>query len=482
MEVFQQAGAVPFTIGETKTKDELEESTIWQGLKENEISQFSAAIKRVKFSPIAPFSTIVLSGTTGPWIDARTRRQKYAYAKAKAPFSAVAFRKDGILISLGREDGIVDVYPTNDHQNLIRRNKLNSGVIFDLCFSPFGNDIVAACENGTIQIIDVAQIREPICIKAHEDSVTSVLPLESGNIWVSGSNDRTICLWNFNTKECISKIEVHDGVSHLVKRGNRVFASVAQSVVVIDIQSKASLVTTFDAHTRPIVDMAIVRSNLVTASADRSIKVFDPSSFALLYTMKLHSDIVAFDALPDCSAIAVAMSGGVLQMKYAKKEEIIEKKAESLSFPANFRVFKRQTPEKENKYRYTPWNRSLRKFEFRDALDEVIVSRDAPQIVGVIDELDKLGRLEIAISGREAEGLMPLLDFIIANVTNPIWSHVVIKAVVAIEKIYRQVFADDPKVGKKFETLAKILEDELETQKRACKLIGKIDILLHNTE
>ena len=58
------------------------------------------------------------------------------------------------------------------------------------------------------------------------------------------------------------------------------------------------------------------------------------------------------------------------------------------------------------------------------------------------------------------------------------WSHVCLKAVIAVEKIYRAVIGDDPKVGKLFDELLKVIEEELETQRRAASLVGQIDILL----
>jgi hypothetical protein len=55
-----------------------------------------------------------------------------------------------------------------------------------------------------------------------------------------------------------------------------------------------------------------------------------------------------------------------------------------------------------------------------------------------------------------------LLKFLVANAANPIWSHVVLKAVIVVEKIYRAVIVDDPTVGKLFEYLVHVFSTELE--------------------
>ncbi|KAH0791659.1 U3 small nucleolar RNA-associated protein 15 [Histomonas meleagridis] len=476
MKVFQKYGAVPFSVGEIRTKTEIEESTVWQKLKENEIFQFNSAINQIKFSPVAPYSIVALSGLSGPWIDGRTHQHKFSFAKTKTPFTSVAFRKDGILIALGREDGTVDIYPTEDHQTLLKRFKLNSGVVFSLSFSPFANEIIAGTGNGQVHIIDISQRKEIEVIQAHNDAVSGVVPLESGNIWVTSSHDGAIKIWDFSKKECLSEIvDPNYPITHITLCGNRAFASSGECVIVVDIKAKATLVSKFVAHTRPIVGMTIVRSNLVTASGDRTIKVFDPSSFSLLFQMKLHSDITAFDAKSDASAVAIGLSGGVVQLKFAKDEEIVEEKNPELSMPANFRVLNQYEPRND-----APYNRELKRFNEEVALDSVLEIGDTSIIIGMLDELDRLGRLDQAISNRDPGRLMPLLKFLTENVTNPAWSQIILKTVASVEKIYRLVISDNPRVGSLFDKLVNTIRNELEVQKRASRLVGKIDVLLSN--
>jgi len=474
MDVFNQTGSVPFVVGDIRTKDEIEESTVWQNLTETRMFQFTSAINRVSFSPMSPFSVVALSGLTGPWIDIATQTHKFSYAKTKAPFSSIAFRKDGILVALGREDGVVDIYPTKDHQTLLRRFKLNCGVIFCLAFSPFSNSIVAGCGNGSVHILDIARVNEPIRIDAHTDAVSSIIPLESGNIWVTGSHDCSISVWDFNSQTQLSKIDAPEAISRMVNKGRRVFAASGENLFVADILSQATKVACFAAHTRPIVGMCIVRSNLVTASADRSIKVFEPSSFSVLHSIKVHSDITAFDSKPDASAIAIGLAGGVVQLKYVtpKQTEVLEK-APQATMPANFRVFKPQQSKKKEK-----WNQRLKKFEFAEALDLTLKEEDPSIVIGMIDELDRVGGLDVALSGRDAAGLVPILEFLVKHVANPTWSHVALKAVMSFIRIYRPVIGDVPSVGQLFDELTKKIHNELGLQKRASEIIGKIDLII----
>lgn len=478
MKVFQRFGSVPFSVGETRTESEIEESTVWQRLKETSILQFNSSINGVRISPVAPYAVVALSGLSAPWIGGRTHEHAFSFAKTKTPFSAVDFRRDGVLIALGREDGAVDVYPTADHQTLLRRFKLNAGTVFAVRFSPFENEIVAGTANGDLHIIDISQRREIVHVHAHDDAVADVRPLEAGNCWVSVGKDGAMKFWDFSREGDKLIRAGYSGeapFSHLVIRGNRLFASAGESVVVVDFQPSISFVGRFTLHTRPIVGMAIVRSNLVTASSDRSIKIIDPSTFAVLYTVKVHSDITSFDAKSDASAYVVGLTGGVVQIKYAKEEEVKQLKKEEVSLPENFRLFNQIERRKDE-----PWNRELKKFNVADALDKALETGEAPIVAGMIDELDRLGRLDTAIAGRDPQGLIPLLTFLIENTTNPVWSHVILKAIMSVEKIYRFVIADNPQIGKIFEQLVLTINEEMKVQVRASELIGKIDLILDN--
>jgi WD40 repeat protein len=357
--VFEKIGSSPFSVDEIRSPDEITESLVWSRLKETALLQFNSSISGIKFSPVAPYSVVALAGPSGPWIDGRMRQHTFSFAKTKSSFSAVAFRKDGVLIALGREDGVVDTYPTAHHQTLYRRWKLGCGGVLALAFSSFSNELIVGCRNGSLQILDVASQSAIRPVAAHADAVTDIRPLDSGNLWVSASNDCTVKVWDLAGPECLSSVPCGDPVSHIVARGGRVFAAAGESVVVVDVMPRAAVVVRFVAHTRPIVALTLVRSNLVTASADRTIKVFDATSFSLLHTMKVHSDVAAFDAKADASAIAIGLAGGVVELKFAVAAAADSgDSADAAQVPADFRVFKWEPPKRE-----AAWNGALRKCE-----------------------------------------------------------------------------------------------------------------------
>jgi hypothetical protein len=158
---------LPFSVNNTWSSDEIAESLISFQLKNTTLLQFNSAISRIKFSPNFPFSTIALPGLSGPWIESQTREHRFSFAESKSPLSAVGFRRDSVLIAVGRERPAVDTYPTRDHEMLHRRWKWRSGIVFTFAFSPFPNELIAGCLNETLTIIAIASRTNAASFDAH---------------------------------------------------------------------------------------------------------------------------------------------------------------------------------------------------------------------------------------------------------------------------------------------------------------------------
>jgi U3 small nucleolar RNA-associated protein 15 len=69
--------------------------------------------------------------------------------------------------------------------------------------------------------------------------------------------------------------------------------------------------------------------------------------------------------------------------------------------------------------RLQPYDRLLKKFRYRAALDAAIATGRPPAVAALIDELAQRGVLASGLEGRTAEQLVPLIRFLLRNVTNP---------------------------------------------------------------
>lgn len=60
----------------------------------------------------------------------------------------------------------------------------------------------------------------------------------------------------------------------------------------------------------------------------------------------------------------------------------------------------------------TSYDESLRKYRYREALDRGLATRNPLVVAALLEALVERGALEKALSGRDAEGLEPVLAYL----------------------------------------------------------------------
>ena len=78
------------------------------------------------------------------------------------------------------------------------------GCVNSVHFSPSGDTGAAGCDNGTVQIIDVATAEVERPLRGHTDVVRSVCSSSDGKELTSGSDDSTVRNWDPATRASLS--------------------------------------------------------------------------------------------------------------------------------------------------------------------------------------------------------------------------------------------------------------------------------------
>ena len=174
----------------------------------------------------------------------------------------------------------------------------------------FGKILASGSEDKTIKLWDITTGKEIRTITGHSDSVHALAISPDGKILASGSNDKTVKLWDLQTGKEIRTITGHSSWVRSVAissfntssengKNRKILASgsIDKTIKIWDL-STGKLIHTLKGHTQSVTSLAIsppVEGSdgiLLSGSADRSVKFWNLSTGKLVHTLKGHTQSI----------------------------------------------------------------------------------------------------------------------------------------------------------------------------------------------
>jgi WD40 repeat protein len=115
-------------------------------------------------------------------------------------YGSCAFNKEGTLLAVGCSSqewrfGLVKVFDVGTGQKLYELHG-RTGPMFDVAFSPDGQQIASASGDRTIKLWDTARRKEVLTLRGHTQGVFRVAFSPDGNLLASSSFDWTVRIWD----------------------------------------------------------------------------------------------------------------------------------------------------------------------------------------------------------------------------------------------------------------------------------------------
>jgi WD40 repeat protein len=204
---------------------------------------------------------------------------------------AAEFSPDGERIVSASEDGTARVWlaESTPEVHLILAEKDR---ILDAEFSPDGKQIATASVDNTAQVYDATSGRQLHSLNGHQGIVRSIVFADNGALIISASEDRTVRFWNAGTgMETESRrIEAPEPLygADMSLDGRRIVGAAASGEVLVwDAATRAAL-RKFKGHTGKVLSAAFDRNGrrIVTASEDGTAKVWDVETGTMLGEFK----------------------------------------------------------------------------------------------------------------------------------------------------------------------------------------------------
>ncbi|NJR74165.1 MAG: protein kinase, partial [Scytonema sp. CRU_2_7] len=185
----------------------------------------------------------------------------------------------------------------------------HSGDVNSLAFNSLGTTLASGSDDKTIKLWNLKSRKEIRTLKGHKGIIYSVAISPDGQTLVSGSDDNAAKVWNLKTGQEIRTIEAHSSLINSVTitpDGQKVASGSYDKTIKIWDLNTGQEILTLKGHTGNILSVAISPNGqrLASASADRTMKVWNLNTGKVVLTLKGHE--------ADVNALAISPNGQLL--------------------------------------------------------------------------------------------------------------------------------------------------------------------------
>ncbi|CAN6223653.1 unnamed protein product [Urochloa humidicola] len=140
------------------------------------------------------------------------------FAAHEDTITCLTFEPSHQYLISSSDDMTIRIWNYSTDWSLVHTFRGHSGSIRCITCSPIGNILASACEDGMVKIWSVDPFSQISTLNAHEKCVNFVDFVIAGNksYLITGSEDCTIKVWDYETKKCFQKLYHSSSVSTVI--------------------------------------------------------------------------------------------------------------------------------------------------------------------------------------------------------------------------------------------------------------------------
>ena len=446
---------------------------------------------------------------------------------------SAVFRPDGEALVAGSNSGSVLLFDTRS-RSLLRQMEGHTRATRCARCSADKLHLLSSSDDATSRWWDVPTGQQLARLTGHTDYVRAcaVSPLSDDSV-ATGSYDHTVRLWD--TRTFAQTHRIHHGApveSVCFLPGGTLLASAGgHQVCVWDIASGGRLLQCMRNHQKAVV---CVRAHfdcgppslgeqcprLITCSLDGHVKFHELDNFSVTHSSRFASAALCVAFPPNANRIAVGLGSGDVHVRtrdkrrrsYDAQAAETEAGLESTSLAALKRqgepkgllptqIAQRRVRSKsavapelakgqseraaENdlkvasrrKQHLAAHDKQLKQFKHKEALDSAIAERTPEAVISVLEELAQRGSLNRSLAGRDADSLVPLLDFLHRHLVEPRCAKLLSSVAHRIVDIYGPSVGESVEVDALLRKLKDRAAQEVALQKELLQIQGLLEPL-----
>ncbi|BAY07666.1 NB-ARC domain-containing protein [Calothrix sp. NIES-2098] len=202
---------------------------------------------------------------------------------------------------------------TSPGGSLVRTLVGHSSYVNAIALTPDGKYVISGSYDKTLKVWNWQTGELLRTLKGHSDSVNAVALSADGKYAISGSSDTTFKVWNWQTGELLRTIEGHSSWVNAVALsadGKYAISGSGDTTLKVWNWQTGELLRTLKGHSDSVNAVALSADGkyAISASSDTTLKVWNWQTGELLRTLKGHSDSVNAVALSADGKYAISAS------------------------------------------------------------------------------------------------------------------------------------------------------------------------------
>lgn len=439
-----------------------------------------------------PDTFTLTTGTRVLLMSTRTRRTTKTITRISYSDTARSgeLRRDGRIVVASGDSGAIQAFDAGSRAVLKTWRDEHGGLpVWSVRWNPADLTGLMSCgDDMVVRRWDLPSDSAVGAFYGHTDYVRSGTYLEKsqGNVFASGSYDRTVRLWDARSGSQVMTFAFEDPVECVLGLGDggTLVAGAGEKIGVLDLTARrAREVLRNHQKTVTCLSLASKGTRVVSGGLDGHVKVFDTSDWKVVAGFKYPSPVLSVGIIPagadrEDRHLAVGMQSGLLSIrtrltgtqKVAAREKAAEMKALEEGRIEDFDKKKKKLRQGDKKRvrgrdftgegadividgnvrgkirNQSKWETALRKAQWGESLTILLTQQhlDKTAMLTLLTALRHRSALRAALQGRDEVTLTPLLRWLARHIADPRYVRLLTDVALNVLDLYAgQLGSDD---------------------------------------